>query len=46
MTEKPHSLIKVSEINGMNEIEFHHPLNPNSEIYLRNQGVGEEKRNV
>ena len=28
MAKKPHSLIKASEINGMNEIEFHHPLNP------------------
>ena len=39
MTEKPHSLIKASDINLMDEIEFHHPLNPNSEIYLRSLGT-------
>ncbi len=35
MAEKPQTLIKAAEINRLNEIEFHHPLNPNSEIYLR-----------
>ncbi len=39
MAEKPQTLIKASEINRMNEIEFHHPLNPNSEIYLRTLGT-------
>ncbi|ESA32503.1 cupin [Leptolyngbya sp. Heron Island J] len=28
-------LVKASEINAMDEIEFHHPLNPNSEIHIR-----------
>ncbi len=39
MTEKPHSLLKASDINLIDEIEFHHPLNPNSEIYLRSLGT-------
>ena len=38
MAQKPQSLIKAVEINRLNEIEFHHPLNPNSEIYLRPLG--------
>ncbi len=38
MAEKPQCLIKAAEINRLNEIEFHHPLNPNSEIYLRPLG--------
>lgn len=33
--EKPPALIKASEIDAMDAFEFHHPLNPNSEIYLR-----------
>lgn len=33
--EKQFALIKASEIDAMNAFEFHHPLNPNSEIYLR-----------
>ncbi len=38
MAQKQQSLIKAVEINRLNEIEFHHPLNPNSEIYLRPLG--------
>lgn len=38
MAEKQHSLLKQSEINSINEFEFHHPLNSNSEIYLRALG--------
>ncbi|NJL23485.1 MAG: cupin domain-containing protein [Leptolyngbyaceae cyanobacterium SM1_3_5] len=34
MTEKP-NLLKASEIAAIEEFEFHHPLNPNSEVYLR-----------
>lgn len=33
--EKQFALIKASEIDAMDAFEFHHPLNPNSEIYLR-----------
>ena len=33
MAEKPQSLIKASEISGMNESEFHHPLNGNNLEY-------------
>ncbi|MEM8674465.1 MAG: cupin domain-containing protein [Cyanobacteria bacterium P01_G01_bin.67] len=39
MAAKSHSLIKASKINRMSEIEFHHPLNFNSEIYLRPLGT-------
>ena len=35
MTDEQHSLLKAAEINSMDTFEFHHPLNPNSEIYLR-----------
>ena len=35
MTDEQHSLLKASDINSMDAFEFHHPLNPNSEIYLR-----------
>lgn len=35
MTDEKHSLLKASDINSMDAFEFHHPLNPNSEIYLR-----------
>ncbi|MBE9189251.1 cupin domain-containing protein [Gloeocapsopsis crepidinum LEGE 06123] len=35
MDEQPHSLLKASAINSIDEFEFHHPLNPNSEVYLR-----------
>jgi hypothetical protein len=35
MTDVQHSLLKASDINSMDAFEFHHPLNPNSEIYLR-----------
>jgi uncharacterized cupin superfamily protein len=35
MTNEQHSLLKASDINSMDALEFHHPLNPNSEIYLR-----------
>ncbi|MEO0759266.1 MAG: cupin domain-containing protein [Cyanobacteria bacterium J06648_16] len=38
MAEEQHSLLKKSDINSINEIEFRHPLNPNSEIYLRALG--------
>ncbi len=38
MTEEQPSLLKASEIENMAETEFHHPLNPNSEIYLRALG--------
>lgn len=31
-------LFKASDIHSMNEIEFRHPLNPNSEIYIRQIG--------
>ena len=35
MSDEQHSLLKASDINSMDAFEFHHPLNPNSEIYLR-----------
>ncbi|MCC5637283.1 hypothetical protein LC593_15720 [Nostoc sp. CHAB 5844] len=35
MTDQQHSLLKAADINSMDAFEFHHPLNPNSEIYLR-----------
>ncbi len=40
MTDQPHSprqdsLLNASDINAMDAFEFHHPLNPNAEIYLR-----------
>ena len=35
MTDEHNSLLKASDINSMDAFEFHHPLNPNSEIYLR-----------
>jgi uncharacterized cupin superfamily protein len=35
VTDEQHSLLKASDINAMDAFEFHHPLNPNSEIYLR-----------
>lgn len=28
-------LLKAADIDAINEFEFHHPLNPNSEVYLR-----------
>ncbi|NEQ53387.1 MAG: cupin domain-containing protein [Leptolyngbya sp. SIO3F4] len=34
MTEKS-PLLKASDIASQPEFEFHHPLNPNSEVYLR-----------
>ncbi|MEM9538429.1 MAG: cupin domain-containing protein [Cyanobacteria bacterium P01_E01_bin.42] len=45
MTEQEHSLLKASEIEAMDALEFHHPLNPNSEIYMRFLGraVGFER---
>jgi uncharacterized cupin superfamily protein len=48
MTEKQHPLLKASTIRAMDEVEFHHPLNPNSEIYLRALGdtVGFERISV
>jgi hypothetical protein len=39
VTDEQHSLLKASDINSMDAFEFHHPLNPNSEIYLRFLGV-------
>lgn len=35
MTEPQPSLLKAAEIAAIEEFEFHHPLNPNSEVYLR-----------
>ena len=35
MTAEQNYLLKASEIHSMDAFEFHHPLNPNSEIYLR-----------
>lgn len=36
MTDEQHpGLIKASDIDAIDAFEFHHPLNPNSEIYLR-----------
>ena len=35
MTESKVPLLKASEIATQSEFEFHHPLNPNSEVYLR-----------
>jgi len=35
VTDEQNSLLKASDINSMDAFEFHHPLNPNSEIYLR-----------
>ncbi len=35
MTDEQHSLLKAADINSMDALEFHHPLNSNSEIYLR-----------
>ncbi|MDJ0620096.1 MAG: cupin domain-containing protein [Calothrix sp. MO_192.B10] len=38
MADERRSLLKASDIDSINEIEFHHPLNPNSEVYLRSLG--------
>ncbi len=48
MAEKQNPLLKASDIDAMNEVEFHHPLNPNSEIYIRSLGgaVGFERIGV
>jgi uncharacterized cupin superfamily protein len=48
MTEQQHPLLKASDIDSMAEFEFHHPLNPNSEVYLRALGgaVGFERIGV
>lgn len=35
MTDEQPCLLKASDIHLMDAFEFHHPLNPNSEIYLR-----------
>lgn len=35
MTDESHSLLKASDINSTDAVEFHYPFNPNSEIYLR-----------
>jgi uncharacterized cupin superfamily protein len=35
VTDKQNSLLKASDIYSMDALEFHHPLNPNSEIHLR-----------
>ena len=35
MPDNQHILLKKSDIESIQEFEFHHPLNPNSEIYLR-----------
>ena len=45
MTDQHNPLIKASDINAMDEMEFHHPLNPNSEIYIRSlaNAVGFER---
>ncbi|MGP1386996.1 MAG: cupin domain-containing protein [Thainema sp.] len=33
--ESQPSLLKAADIEAIGEFEFHHPLNPNSEVYLR-----------
>ena len=33
--ESQPSLLKAADIEAISEFEFHHPLNPNSEVYLR-----------
>ncbi len=38
MTELPNPLLKRSDIETIDTVEFHHPLNPNSEIYIRALG--------
>lgn len=45
MTVQQNPLIKASQLKTMDEIEFHHPLNPNSEIYIRSlaNAVGFER---
>ena len=35
MTDSHPSLLKAADIQASEEFEFHHPLNPNSEVYLR-----------
>lgn len=35
MTDEQRSLLKASNVNLMDALEFRHPLNPNSGIYLR-----------
>ncbi|PPS40996.1 cupin domain-containing protein [Chroococcidiopsis sp. TS-821] len=35
MDQQPPFLLKASAIDSIEEIEFHHPLNPNSELYMR-----------
>jgi uncharacterized cupin superfamily protein len=35
MTDSQPSLLKASDIAAISEFEFHHPLNSNSEVYLR-----------
>ena len=48
MADEKKSLLKASDIQAMDAFEFHHPLNPNSEIYLRFLGraVGFERIGV
>lgn len=35
MSEPQPLMLKATDIAAINEFEFHHPLNPNSEVYLR-----------
>jgi uncharacterized cupin superfamily protein len=35
MAEQQHPLLKKSAIDAIDAFEFHHPFNPNSEIYIR-----------
>ena len=35
MTDKPEALLRASEIAETKEIKAQHPLNPNSEVYIR-----------
>ena len=35
MSEPQPLMLKANDIAAINEFEFHHPLNPNSEVYLR-----------
>ena len=35
MTDKPQALLRAAEIADAEEIKVQHPLNPNSEVYIR-----------
>ncbi len=48
MTDKPEALLRAAEIADAEEIKVQHPLNPNSEVYIRSMSevVGMERVGV